>query len=228
MRTRASAHSFFIMGRVFSMLWTETASATMQVARSGTENTAITVGRFGQGVYSQIRRFVVMKVNRDRHFVYAWSVNDLTALSYVANAGSAISTYGKQGTLKSGCAAGEHTIVHLTGSQPIYLYGEYERGMTKDPIEIEPTHSSETMEPTSRLRFGKMYSIEWNVKVKDIGLVSRRHMSKLMRYHKQEEENGFDNDVEYSSEEEDSRPIPAQPNYMQSSSGLSSNIYQQT
>lgn len=74
MRTKGTAHSFFIKGRVFSMLWSETASATMQVARAGTENSAITVGRFGQGIYSQIRRFIVMKVNRERHFVYAWSV----------------------------------------------------------------------------------------------------------------------------------------------------------
>jgi hypothetical protein len=70
MRTKAEAHRFFVQGRVFSMLWAETASATM--ARNGTENTAITVGRFGQGVFSQIRRFVIMKVNRQRHFIYAW------------------------------------------------------------------------------------------------------------------------------------------------------------
>jgi hypothetical protein len=54
------------------MLWAETASPTM--ARNGTENTAVTVGRFGENVYSQIRRFVILKVNRKSHFVYAWSV----------------------------------------------------------------------------------------------------------------------------------------------------------
>jgi hypothetical protein len=75
MRTRAEAHRFFVKGRVFAMLWAETASATMQLARGGTENTAITIGRFGERVYSQIRRFVVVKVNRARHFVYAWSVS---------------------------------------------------------------------------------------------------------------------------------------------------------
>jgi hypothetical protein len=74
MRTRAEAHTFFVKGRVFAMLWAETASATMKQARIGTENTAITIGRFGEQVYSQIRRFVVVKVNRDGHFVYAWLV----------------------------------------------------------------------------------------------------------------------------------------------------------
>ena len=72
MRTKADAHRFFVKGRVFSMLWAETASATL--TRNGTENTGITIGRFGQGVFSQIRRFVIMKVNRSQHFVYAWSV----------------------------------------------------------------------------------------------------------------------------------------------------------
>jgi len=129
--------------------------------------------------------------------------------------------------MKRGCAASEHTIVHLTGSQPTYLPGEWERGMKKDPIEIEPTLASETMEPASRLRFGKIHSIEWNVKVRDIGLVSRKHMSRLMRYYKQEEENGFDNDDEYSSEDEGSRPTPTQPSYMQEPpGGFSSNQYQ--
>lgn len=57
------------------MLWSETAGATANLARNGTENTAITVGLFNQKVFSQIRRFVIMEVNREKHFVYAWSVH---------------------------------------------------------------------------------------------------------------------------------------------------------
>jgi hypothetical protein len=74
MRSRAEASRFFVKGRVFAMLWAETASATIMQARHGTENTAITVGQLGEKIYSQIRRFVVVKVNREHHFVYAWSV----------------------------------------------------------------------------------------------------------------------------------------------------------
>lgn len=79
MREKREAHEFFRTGRVFAMLWAESASATM--SRGGTENTAVTVarfnpavtpGRFQEAVYSQIRRFVVVKVNRQRHFIYAW------------------------------------------------------------------------------------------------------------------------------------------------------------
>jgi hypothetical protein len=69
-RTAKEAHDFFRRGRVFAMLWAETASETL--TRNATENTSITVGRFHENVFSQIRRFVVVDVNRGRHFVYAW------------------------------------------------------------------------------------------------------------------------------------------------------------
>jgi hypothetical protein len=115
---------------------------------------------------------------------------------------SAISTYGGQGVLKPGCKASEHTIVYLAGTQPNPLYGEREKGLTKDAIEIKPCEATELMQPTSRLRFGKIHSIEWNVKVRDIGQVSRKHMSKLLRYFKEEQGNGFDNDDDFSSEGE--------------------------
>ncbi|KAF1930299.1 uncharacterized protein M421DRAFT_418617 [Didymella exigua CBS 183.55] len=180
-RERREAHEFFKTGRVFAMLWAESASATM--IRGGTENTAVTIGRFQEEVYSQIRRFVVVKVNRQRHFIYA----------------CAISTYGKRGTLKRGCNASEHTAVYLEGSNPYTLQGEWERGMTKDPIMITPTNPQEFMEPTSRLRCGRIYSIEWNVKVKDIGMVATHDRTKLLQYFSEEQENGFDVDDPESS-----------------------------
>ncbi|KAF1941205.1 hypothetical protein EJ02DRAFT_444991 [Clathrospora elynae] len=158
------------------MLWAETASPNL--VYNGTDNTAITVGRFGESVYSQIRRFVVVKVHRQRHFVYA----------------CAISTYGDQGVLKPGCNASEHTIVYLRGQQPVYLRGERERGMEKDPIQIEPTDDREQMKPASRVRLGKIHPIEWNVKVRDIGMVSPGDMSKLVRYYREENDSGFDAD----------------------------------
>jgi hypothetical protein len=70
-RERKEAHDFFKKGRVFAMLWTETASQTFK-APNGTENTNITMGKYGENIFSQIRRFVVVDVNRERHFVYAW------------------------------------------------------------------------------------------------------------------------------------------------------------
>jgi len=110
---------------------------------------------------------------------------------------SPISTYGDQGVLKPGCNASEHTIVYLNGTQPTYLRGEWEKGMHKEPIQIEPAEPGEQMRPASRVRLGKVHSIEWNVKVREIGIVSQGDMSKLVRYHREESDRGFDADEEY-------------------------------
>jgi hypothetical protein len=66
-RSNREAHEFFQLGRVFAMLWAETANATL----SG-HSTMATIGRFNEYVFSQIRRFIIVAVNRNRHFVYAW------------------------------------------------------------------------------------------------------------------------------------------------------------
>jgi hypothetical protein len=73
-------YRFFRQGRVFAMLWTETAGETRRQTRSdnGTmtelkyADPAISSGRFGQVVHSGIRRFIIVKVNREAHFVLAW------------------------------------------------------------------------------------------------------------------------------------------------------------
>lgn len=58
--------------------------------------------------------------------------------------------------------------------------------MDKEPIEIVPADSSITIDAASRLRFGKTYPIEWNVKIKDIGMVHPDHLSKLIMYWEEE------------------------------------------
>jgi hypothetical protein len=97
---------------------------------------------------------------------------------------SPIGTYAGRGTLKKGCLPWEHTIAYLSGTDPrsCYLPGEYESGMTKQPIEIVPVDSSIALRSESRIRFGKMYPIEKNVKVKDIGLVHQNYLGKLLQY----------------------------------------------
>lgn len=79
MRTHAEEYEFFKQGRVFAMLWSETAGESLS-KRSATENSKFTVhpnssivqGRFGEKIHCTIRRFVVVRVNRQQHFVEAW------------------------------------------------------------------------------------------------------------------------------------------------------------
>ncbi|KAF2625112.1 hypothetical protein BU25DRAFT_346542 [Macroventuria anomochaeta] len=166
------------------MLWAEAANETALRNSAVTDNTAITIGRFGERVFSQIRRFVVVRVNRQSHYVHA----------------CAISTYGGRGATKWGVRASEHAIVYLNGSQPAPYPGEHERGLTKDPLRVDPTDPKEKMDPASRVRLGKIYSIEWNVKVRDIGMIAATDRSRLMKYFKEEQSEGFEPDNEFEDE----------------------------
>jgi hypothetical protein len=62
------------------------------------------------------------------------------------------------------------------------LPGERDRGMTEEPVMIEPTEESETMSPFSRLQLRKIHSIEWNTRVRDIGMVASSDRTRLLRY----------------------------------------------
>jgi hypothetical protein len=78
-RTNAQEYEFFKQGRVFAMLWSETAGHSLS-KRTPTENSNFTAhpnsslvqGQFGERIYSSIRRFVIVRVNRQSHFVEAW------------------------------------------------------------------------------------------------------------------------------------------------------------
>jgi hypothetical protein len=140
---------------------------------------------------------------------------------------SAISTYGGQGATKRGCKASEHTIVHFKGTDPVWIPGERARGMTKEPIMIEPTDTLEIMQPFSRLRCGKIYSIEWNVKVRDIGMVASSDKEKLLRYYKEGLTEDFDLDDDYHGD--NSSQIPSRyrqtPRIQQTPSSYPQPIY---
>lgn len=107
-----------------------------------------------------------------------------------SNMHSHISNYRGQGVLKPGLNASSHGIVYLRGTKPMYLPGEEKRGMYKKPIEIVPTDPDEELSPASRVNFGKVYPIELNVKVHDVGMISDNDMRKLLSYYRMENEIG--------------------------------------
>lgn len=171
------------------MLWAEAASETMgRSSAMTTVSDPIVSGRFGERVYTQIRRFVIVQVRRKDHYVKAWFVlkRPIPALKN-SKASSPITTYSGRGTLKPGCNAAEHALVYSQGTEPSYFPGEREKGLTKDPIEIIPSNPKETINTASRLRFGRAYPVEWNVKVKEIGMVAPSHMGRLIQYYREED-----------------------------------------
>ncbi|KAJ8115596.1 hypothetical protein OPT61_g2789 [Boeremia exigua] len=168
MRTGIEVPEFFEVGRVFAMVFTESVGGNSIHSPS---DDAFDVIRYGETVYSQIRRFVVVSTRRG--FVLA----------------CAISAYSNRGTLKHGLDPKEHAVVYNTGTDPelCYLPGERERGLYKRPIEVSPANSSSHLVRESRIRFGKVYAIEWNVKVKDLGHVIPTHLEALKDHYKEEE-----------------------------------------
>lgn len=79
--------------------------------------------------------------------------------------------------------------------------------MTKDPIAVEPADSSLTMPVSSRIRFGKTYPIEWNVKVKDIGRVVPEDLRKLITYWKEEDDDDWGGEMSTSSYTTSAYPV---------------------
>lgn len=91
--------------------------------------------------------------------------------------------------MKRGVEPHEHAIMYESGQDPgnCYIQGEYEMGMTKEPIEMTPSDKTIPLARESRIRFGKIYAIEWNVKVRDIGMVASKDTEKLLEYWRQED-----------------------------------------
>lgn len=56
--------------------------------------------------------------------------------------------------------------------------------MRKDPIRINPVSLAEKLDPRSRINIGKVYPINHNIKVKDIGQVDEKSLPKLLGYRK--------------------------------------------
>ena len=54
--------------------------------------------------------------------------------------------------------------------------------MTKDPLEVTPDTWDQKLDRMSRLNFGKVYTVEHNVKVMSVGKISRSSMPKLLGY----------------------------------------------
>jgi hypothetical protein len=89
-------------------------------------------------------------------------------------------TYNGQGTSKRGVDASSHAIAYMSNSHPVRLASE--TGMTKQPICIDPAGPDQRLHQMTRINFAKIYTIEHNVKVKNIGTVAGKSMDHFRRY----------------------------------------------
>ncbi|CAN9174364.1 unnamed protein product [Alternaria alternata] len=163
MRMGSEACDFFIVGRVFEMLYVMTVGENLDAS---VELDAYTGARFGAHANFSIRGFVVVQVMRG--FVYT----------------CCITTFGEQGVMRPGCTPSEYTILYLQGTDPSHYYvpGEYESGMIKEPMALIPANLGIHVHHRSRIRLSKLYPIEMNVKVKAIGKIHGDQLEMLLWY----------------------------------------------
>ncbi|KAF2159651.1 hypothetical protein M409DRAFT_29818 [Zasmidium cellare ATCC 36951] len=166
-KKRTKPKNFFTVGKVFMMLWAEPAGD------SGRSNTLITSqerstipGKFGQMVFSKVRRFVVIREGEGY----------CTALPIVS--------YDGQGAAKPGVLKREHGIAYIGKQPPEPTEGELprrgEEGMLPRPVRIDPDQKTEKLTTMSRINYGKVYTVEHNVKVRSLGTVSGRTLQALL------------------------------------------------
>ncbi|KAK5682115.1 hypothetical protein LTS10_005240 [Elasticomyces elasticus] len=165
-KVRERAQRFFKVGRVFLILWTEPAGAGATAITSYEQNDrtitaadrGLIPGRFGESVYSQVRRFVVIR--EGAHFCSALPIY----------------TYGGQGVGKPSVRKSDHVIIYTSRQAPRPLRAELPRRGETDalrptPIRVVSDSPADILSSTSRLDLAKVHTIHHNIKVKPLGEV---------------------------------------------------------
>ena len=81
-----------------------------------------------------------------------------------------VHTYGRQGTSKLGVGADHHAAVIADGDIEAVLHPK-EKELSKRPIHIVLETRDVTIDSTSRLDFSRVYTIEYNIPVRNIGRI---------------------------------------------------------
>ena len=163
-RRRLRPKKYFTVGKVFHVLWTEPAGESNTVVTTLEPGTS--VGRFGERVFSKVRKFVVVREGE----------------SYCS--ALPIATYGRRGVSKPGIVKSEHSIIYTGRTAPSDLSEESpvrgEPGMRPDAIRVIPDVSTDKLDPISRLDYGKVHTIQHNIKARSFGMVHPRSVNALM------------------------------------------------
>jgi hypothetical protein len=58
--------------------------------------------------------------------------------------------------------------------------------MNKKPIAVDKASPDQKLDERSRINFSRVHTVMWNVKVMNVGMVTRESMPSLLSYWKQE------------------------------------------
>jgi hypothetical protein len=113
-------------------------------------------------IYWKIRRFVVIR-NKPTYCL---------CLS--------ISTYQGRGTSKAGVIHDNHApVIPVDGE--VQLHPD-EKSFSKEPLRIKIEEPSISIDPMSRINFGKVFTVEYNLKVRNMGRIISESCKKMEEY----------------------------------------------
>jgi hypothetical protein len=98
--------------------------------------------------------------------------------------GRPINTYNGKGVTKMGLSKDDreaHAVIYMSDTKP-ELLAEERRYLTKNDIAVDKAADDQRLHPMSRLNFNKIYTVEHNVKVMDVGTISKDSMISLITY----------------------------------------------
>lgn len=177
-KLRSGASDFFTVGRVFAVIWHTNVSG---LARPNQQNLSadrrfimMQTVRFGEYVQSSVQRMAVVKEGHG----FCWCVP--------------VNTYNGKGVVKKGFNASDraaHAIIYMKDQSP-YLNDD-EHDISKRPIMVIPAADDQKLDPMSRLNFGKVHTVEHNLKVMDVGRVDARSRPYFQSYWEASAEESF-------------------------------------
>nr|OQO31292.1 hypothetical protein B0A51_03270 [Rachicladosporium sp. CCFEE 5018] len=163
-KKRDQPKRFFVIGKVFLVLWVEPKGESLPGFRSVATYKQELYGKYGEPIYSDIRRFVVVRMGEQ----------SCTALP--------IRTYSGKGAVQRRDQA-ENGIIYI-GKQPPRR-PRLEPELLPNAIRVDPDNPDDKLDVLSRINYSTVYTIEHNVKVRPCGMVNRDHLTPLLQQFKE-------------------------------------------
>ncbi|KAL3440298.1 hypothetical protein BJX65DRAFT_314913 [Aspergillus insuetus] len=144
---------YFQPGKVFSILWHE------NDGRDGVSGGAIWSSRYTEVIYSTVRHMVVLKAFEQ----YSWCYTIITHKSRYRDFDPS-----------------KHAVIYMSDTVPEDTSDEPR--MVKQPLAVEREGADATLGQQSRLNFGKIYTVEHDVKVAPVGMLSEESLARFVQY----------------------------------------------